>query len=84
MSTESELQAKHAALFKRVSDHLAVTAGKLTRLSGETRLSPLDVANLFLGTAANVLDVEAGRAAAVSHLRELADRIEQDDQAKPN
>ena len=74
--SDAEAQAAHAALFKRVSDHLALTAGKLTRLSDSPKLTPVDVADLFLATGLNVLLVEQGDAAVVARLREIAATIE--------
>ena len=74
--TDHDTQAAHAMLFKRVSDHLAVTAGKLTSLSGGVKLTTVDVADLFLATGLNVLLVEQGDAAVVARLREIAAAIE--------
>lgn len=83
MTTETTLsddrvQAEHAALFRRVAEHLAVTAGQLTRTAGNTQLSPLDVARLFVATGTAVLLEELGDAVAVEFLREYAARIEAD------
>ena len=50
-----DTQAAHTALYRRVSDHLAVTAGKLQRLDKGPPLTALDVAGLFASTAASVL-----------------------------
>ena len=69
-------QAEHAALFRRVAEHLAVTAGKLTGTAAGATLSPTDVARLFIGTGAAVLFTEHGVVAAVEFLRDYADRIE--------
>lgn len=56
---------------------MAVQAGQLARLKGEqARLSPLDVARLYAGTATAILLTEYGDQAAVEFLRELADGIE--------
>lgn len=76
MTDDAKLQADHALLFKRVSDHLALAAGKLTRLSDSPKLTPADVADLFLATGLNVLLIEQGHAAVVGRLRQLADEIE--------
>jgi len=69
--SDAEAQAAHAALFKRVSDHLAVAAGKLASLDGEPRLRPVDVAGLFIATGINVLIIEDGPGEALAYMQQL-------------
>ena len=73
---DTEMQAAHAALYKRATDMMAVQAGMMRNLSGPVQLDAVDVAGVFASTAANVLVTEMGHAAAVSFLRSLADTIE--------
>ena len=72
----------HRDLFDRVAGHLAVTAQKLQRTPGETRLDANDVAALFMATAYNALATEVGTREALHGLRELLDDIEAGDVAR--
>ena len=82
---DAERQAAHARRYKRAIDMMAVQAGQLVSLKDEPKLDFMDVANLYATTAANILVTEIDPAAAVAHLRHVADAIERSgEQAKPN
>lgn len=74
--SESGEQAEHAQLFKRVSDHLAVAAGKLASLSGPVKLDALDVGGLFIATGLNLFLHSLPDADVARYLRSLADGVE--------